>query len=52
MDIYNKTTRYIENRRERLFREYMSERFGHRKYRITRKNEVHAYGPMQNTNET
>ena len=39
---YEKITRYIENRRLRLFREYMRDKFGARNYRITRENEVHA----------
>lgn len=51
MNGYEKMSRYIENRRERLFRDYMRQRFGTGKYRITREYEVHAYGLMPNTNQ-
>ena len=49
---YDKMVKYNANQRERQFREMLRRDYGAGKYRITLKDEVHAYGTMPNSNVT
>lgn len=52
MTSYDKLSKYYANQREKMLREFLARDYGSGKYRITKKDEIHVYGTMPNTNQT
>ena len=49
---YEALSRYYANQREKQLRDLLRRDFGAGKYRITKSDEIHAYGKMPNSIET
>lgn len=52
MATYDQTAAYYANQRLRTLRGLLRDKYGPRKYRITKNDEVHAFGTMPNTEKT
>lgn len=49
---YGQTAAHYARQNDRKFREMLRREYGTAQYRITARDEVHAYGVKPNTNET